>query len=185
MRVIETTLPGVLTVEPQVFEDYRGWFIETFHAQRYEELGIASTFLQDNWSHSVKNTLRGLHFQEPRSQGKLIQVVVGSVFDVVVDVRRNSPSFGKWLSIELSDQNHQQLWVPRGFAHGFCVLSEVADVHYKCTDVYVPDADRGIIWNDPDLNIPWPVKEPILSKKDRTHPRLRDAQLLPIYGRHY
>lgn len=183
MKVLQTELPGVLLVEPRVFGDARGAFMEVFHAGRYAEAGIQAAFVQDNLSRSVKGTLRGLHFQEPHGQGKLVQVLSGAVYDVVVDIRRGSPSFGRWLGLELSAENRLQLWIPPGFAHGFCVVSEFADFFYKCTDVYVPTADRGLLWNDPDLAIPWPVKAPLLSPKDLAAPRLKDAPVLPLYAR--
>ncbi|WP_257455746.1 dTDP-4-dehydrorhamnose 3,5-epimerase [Archangium lipolyticum] len=183
MKVLETELPGVLLLEPRAFEDARGVFMEVFHAGRYAEVGIRAAFVQDNLSRSVKGTLRGLHFQEPHGQGKLVQVLSGTVYDVVVDIRRGSPAFGRWLGLELSAENRRQLWIPPGFAHGFCVLSERADFFYKCTDVYVPTADRGLLWNDPDLAIPWPVTSPLLSPKDAAAPRLKDAPVLPLYER--
>ncbi|WNG36024.1 dTDP-4-dehydrorhamnose 3,5-epimerase [Archangium minus] len=182
MNVIKTELPGVLILEPKRFGDDRGFFMEMFHAKRYAEAGIPGPFVQDNFSRSVKGTLRGLHFQEPNAQGKLVQVLAGAVYDVAVDVRRGSPTFGKWVGVELSADNRRQLWVPEGFAHGFCVISESADFHYKCTDVYTPAAERGIAWNDPDLGIPWPVTSPLLSPKDAAAPRLKDAPLLPVYA---
>ncbi|MFZ5471752.1 MAG: dTDP-4-dehydrorhamnose 3,5-epimerase [Myxococcota bacterium] len=181
MKVSPTPLPGVLLLEPKSFGDERGFFLETFHAQRYAEVGITLPFVQDNWSRSVKGALRGLHFQHPRPQGKLVLVTRGAVFDVAVDIRQGSPTFGKWYGVELSDENRHQLWVPPGFAHGFCVLSEVADFLYKCTDVYVPQADAAILWNDPDLGIAWPIAAPLLSKKDASAPRLKDAPRLPEY----
>jgi dTDP-4-dehydrorhamnose 3,5-epimerase len=181
MKVLATELPGVLILEPRVFQDDRGFLMETFHAKRYAEAGIDTKFVQDNWSRSVKDTLRGLHFQEPHGQGKLMQVSHGAIFDVAVDIRKGSPTFGRWLGVELSEQNHRQLWVPVGFAHGFGVLSESADVHYKCTDLYAPDAERGLLWNDPDLGIAWPIKNPLLSRKDAVHPRLKDISVLPSF----
>jgi dTDP-4-dehydrorhamnose 3,5-epimerase len=183
MNIIETALPGVLVLEPRVFGDERGFFMETYHAQRYADAGIAGSFVQDNFSRSVKGTLRGLHFQEPQSQGKLVQVLAGAVFDVAVDVRRGSPTFGKWTGTELSAQNKRQLWVPPGFAHGFYVLSEFADFHYKCTALYSPQTERAVVWNDPDIGIAWPLSEqPRLSGKDAAAPRLQDAPVLPAYG---
>jgi dTDP-4-dehydrorhamnose 3,5-epimerase len=138
--------------------------------------------VQDNFSRSSKGILRGLHFQEPNAQGKLVQVLAGAVYDVAVDIRRGSPTFGRWVGVELSADNRRQLWVPPGFAHGFCVLSESADFHYKCTDFYSPTSEHGIAWNDPDLGIPWPVTSPLLSAKDSAAPRLKDAPLLPTYA---
>jgi dTDP-4-dehydrorhamnose 3,5-epimerase len=181
LTVVETALPGVLLIEPRVFGDARGFFLETFHAARYAEYGIRMPFVQDNWSRSVRGTLRGLHFQEPHAQGKLVQVVQGAVFDVAVDVRRGSPAFGRWVGYELSAENKRQLWVPPGFAHGFVVLSDSCDFLYKCTDVYRPDAERAIAWNDPALGIDWHVATPILSPKDAAAPRLADAPVLPVY----
>ena len=182
MRVLTTELPGVLLLEPRSFEDGRGSFMELFHAGRYAEVGIPGAFVQDNLSRSVRGALRGLHFQEPHGQGKLVQVLAGSVFDVVVDVRRGSPTFGRCMTTELSAENRRQLWVPSGFAHGFCVLSERADFFYKCTDVYAPSAERSIVWNDPDLAIPWPISTPLLSPKDAAAPRLKDAPVLPLFA---
>ncbi|HYO74703.1 MAG TPA: dTDP-4-dehydrorhamnose 3,5-epimerase [Archangium sp.] len=182
MNVVKTELPGVLLLQPKRFGDDRGFFMEMFHAKRYEEAGITGPFVQDNFSRSAKGILRGLHFQEPNAQGKLVQVVAGAVYDVAVDVRRGSPTFGKFVGVELSADNRRQLWVPSGFAHGFCVLSESADFHYKCTDFYSPTTERGIAWNDPDLGIPWPVSSPLLSPKDAAAPRLKDAPVLPVYA---
>jgi dTDP-4-dehydrorhamnose 3,5-epimerase len=172
MKVTETTLPGVLLIEPKVFGDDRGFFYETYHARRYEAAGIPAHFVQDNLSRSSQGTLRGLHFQEPNPQGKLVQVLRGSVFDVAVDVRRSSPNFGRWVAVELSETNRRQLWVPPGFAHGFCVTSESADFLYKCTALYSPEAERGIAWDDPALGIDWPVRKPLLSAKDAAAPVL-------------
>jgi dTDP-4-dehydrorhamnose 3,5-epimerase len=181
VKVSETELPGVLLLEPRRFGDDRGFFMELFHEQRYAEAGIAGPFVQDNFSRSAKGILRGLHFQQPHAQGKLVQVFAGAVYDVAVDIRRGSPTFGGWVGVELSADNRRQLWVPPGFAHGFCVLSESADFHYKCTDFYSPTSEHGIAWNDPDLGIPWPVKSPLLSPKDSVAPRLKDAPVLPDY----
>lgn len=182
MKVIPTELPGVLIIEPQVFGDARGFFLETWNAPRYAAAGIPIAFVQDNLSRSVRGTLRGLHFQEPDPQGKLVHVVEGAVFDVAVDVRRGSPHFGRWVGVELSLENKRQLWVPPGFAHGFCVLSAHAAFVYKCTALYAPQSDRGIAWNDPDLEIAWPIQDPLLSAKDAAAPRLRDAPVLPVYS---
>ncbi|ADO71342.1 dTDP-4-dehydrorhamnose 3,5-epimerase [Stigmatella aurantiaca] len=182
MKVLETAIPGVLLIEPKVFGDDRGFFLETFHAKRYADAGIPGPFVQDNYSRSARGTLRGLHFQEPQAQGKLVQVVAGAVYDVAVDVRRGSPTFGKWVGVELSAENRRQLWVPPGFAHGFCVTSEFADFQYKCTALYAPENERSILWNDPELAIPWPLSgAPKLSAKDAAAPRLKDAPLLPAY----
>jgi dTDP-4-dehydrorhamnose 3,5-epimerase len=182
VQVVATDVPGVLLLEPKVHGDHRGFFLETFHADRYAAAGIGGPFVQDNWSRSVRGTLRGLHFQEPHAQGKLVQVVRGAVFDVAVDVRRGSPAFGRWVGCELSEENKRQLWVPPGFAHGFVVLSEVADFFYKCTALYRPEAERSVAWNDPDLGIAWPVAAPLLSPKDAAAPRLAQAPLLPVFA---
>ena len=183
MRVIPTELPEVLLIEPRVKGDTRGFFYEAFHSARYAEAGIQGPFVQDNHSHSVRGTLRGLHFQEPRAQGKLVQVLRGTVYDVAVDVRRGSRRFGQWVAVELSEAVPRQLWIPPGFAHGFCVLSESADFFYKCTEYYAPEAERSIAWNDPRIGIPWPVREPLLSAKDRAAPTLEHAPVLPAFFR--
>lgn len=175
MKCIETTIPGVLIIEPDVFGDKRGFFMETWKAARYEEIGIKELFVQDNLSFSTRGVLRGLHYQHPHEQGKLVSVVQGEVFDVAVDIRVGSPSFGQWVGVTLSGDNHRQFWVPPGFAHGFCVLSETAYFTYKCTDVYTPSAEGGIAWNDPDIGIEWPLTDVTLSDKDQLYPRLRDA----------
>jgi dTDP-4-dehydrorhamnose 3,5-epimerase len=167
-----TPLPGVVVVEPQVFEDARGFFMETYHAPRFAEAGIAQKFVQDNHTRSVKHTLRGLHFQVTRPQGKLVRVVAGEVFDVAVDLRRGAPTFACWHGVTLSADNRLQIYIPPGFAHGFCVLSDTADVIYKCTEVYDPGGDRSIRWDDPAIGIDWPVKDPILSAKDAAAPTL-------------
>ncbi|XXF80664.1 dTDP-4-dehydrorhamnose 3,5-epimerase [Myxococcaceae bacterium GXIMD 01537] len=184
MKIVETAIPGVVIVEPRVFGDDRGFFMETFHSKKYEAAGIVGPFVQDNFSRSVKGTLRGLHFQEPNAQGKLVQVLAGAVFDVAVDIRRGSPTFGKWVGVELSAQNRRQLWVPPGFAHGFYVMSESADFHYKCTALYSPESERSIIWNDPDVGVEWPLsgEAPLLSPKDAAAPRLNAAPVLPAYA---
>ena len=167
MKVVDTGLPGVLLLEPRVFGDHRGFFLETFHAARYAEIGIDAPFVQDNWSRSVRGTLRGLHFQEPQAQGKLVQVVHGAVYDVAVDVRRGSPTFGRWVGYELSEENKRQLWIPPGFAHGFCVTSDSSEFLYKTTDYWSPAHERTLLWNDPQLAIPWPLTgEPLLAAKD-------------------
>jgi len=174
MNIRETSLKGVLVLEPNVFSDERGFFLETFNSARYANAGIRDSFVQDNISFSQKGVLRGLHFQYPQSQGKLIQVLSGQVFDVVVDIRVGSPTFGQWESYVLSDANHRQIYILPGFAHGYCVTSETAIFSYKCTDFYNPATESGIIWNDPDLNIDWPIKEPVLSPKDAAYPRFKD-----------
>jgi dTDP-4-dehydrorhamnose 3,5-epimerase len=184
VKVNETDLPGVLLIEPEIHEDDRGFFFETYHALRYAQAGLPGPFVQDNYSRSIKGTLRGLHFQEPRAQGKLAQVFQGAVFDVAVDIRRGSPTFGRWLGTELSGENKRQLWIPPGFAHGFCVISDTADFVYKCTDFYSHDAEHTIAWDDPDLNVAWPTQRPLLSRKDATAPRLSAIQLLPSFMPH-
>lgn len=185
MRVEETKLPGVLLLQPQIFDDDRGFFLETWNRTRYESLGISVPFVQDNVSFSKKGVLRGLHFQYPQSQAKLIQVLSGEVLDVAVDIRIGSPTSGKGVTAVLSGANHSQLYIPSGFAHGYCVTSDTALFAYKCTDFYNPSTECGIIWNDPDLNIDWPIKEPLLSKKDAGYSRLKDLppDKLPHYGR--
>ena len=172
MRVIETTLAGVRLLEPTVFRDDRGLFLETFRADRFAAAGIPDNFVQDNHSRSLRGTLRGLHWQWRKPQAKLVRVVNGSIFDVVVDVRRGSPTFGRWLGFEMSADRFTQLYVPVGFAHGFCVTSEVADVEYKCSDVYDPQGEAGLIWNDPAVGVDWPIETPLLSPKDAAHGRL-------------
>ena len=174
MTIIETVLPGVLIIEPKVFGDHRGFFLESFQVERYREAGINLPFVQDNHSRSQRGVLRGLHFQRNRPQGKLVSVSRGAVYDVAVDIDPKSPTCGQFIGVELNDENHRQMWVPPGYAHGFCVLSDVADFQYKCTDLYFPEDEGGVIWNDPDVNIPWPVSEPQLSAKDMRNPRLRD-----------
>ncbi len=174
MNVKETKLSGVLVLEPDVFSDERGFFLETWNSTRYENAGIQGPFVQDNASFSKKGVLRGLHFQYPQSQGKLVQVLSGQAVDVVVDIRVGSPTFGHWVSEVISDANHKQIYIPPGFAHGYCVTSQTAVFSYKCTDFYNPETESGIIWNDPDLNIDWPIKEPILSPKDASYSRLKD-----------
>ncbi len=181
MIVTATKLQGVLVIEPKVWRDERGFFLETFAAERYAAHGIPSTFAQDNLSRSTRGTLRGLHFQEPKAQGKLVQVTRGVVFDVVVDVRRGSPTFGKWVGVELSADQPRQIWIPPGFAHGFCVTSETADFWYKCTTPYAPECERSIRWDDPAIGIVWPLAQPLLSKKDAQAPLLADAPVLPSY----
>jgi dTDP-4-dehydrorhamnose 3,5-epimerase len=177
MNVIKTKLDGCVIIEPKVFGDERGFFLETFQAERYaSEAGIVLPFVQDNHSRSSKNVLRGLHFQRTRPQGKLVRVVRGQVYDVVVDIRKGSPTYGQWEGLVLSEENKTQLWVPPGFAHGFLVLSETADFEYKCTDYYDPLDECSILWNDPDLNILWPINDPSLSYKDANADRLADLK---------
>ena len=177
MKVIPTTLPEALIIEPVVHQDERGFFLEAFHEPRYRQAGIDVTFVQANQSRSGRNTLRGLHWQEgAHPQAKLIRVVVGEVYDVAVDVRPESRTFGKWVGVHVSATNFRQLYIPAGFAHGFCVTSEVAEVEYLCSDVYDPASERGLRWNDPDLAIDWPVTDPILSDRDRKHPSLEELK---------
>lgn len=183
MKFIESPLPGVILIEPKVFADDRGFFMETYHLARFREAGIPAEFVQDNHSQSKRGVLRGLHYQEPHPQGKLVRCTRGALFDVAVDIRRGSPAFGKWYAVEISAENRRMLWVPPGFAHGFCAISEVADLVYKCTALYDAKSDRSILWNDPDIGIEWPVADPLLSPKDAVAPRLRDAQVLPGYPR--
>lgn len=176
MIIRQPPLAGLLHIEPKVFGDARGFFVETYREQRLMEFGVPA-FVQDNHSRSMRGVLRGLHYQLQQPQGKLVMVARGAVFDVAVDIRRGSPTFGQWYGAVLSDENHHQLYIPPGFAHGFCVLSEDADFLYKCTDYYAPQGERAIAWNDPDIGIDWPLAEPRLSDKDSRAPRLRD--LLP------
>jgi dTDP-4-dehydrorhamnose 3,5-epimerase len=179
MRFITTELPEVVKVEPTVHGDDRGYFMETWQAKRFSEAGIADTFVQDNFSHSAKGTLRGLHYQINQAQGKLVRVVHGEVFDVAVDLRRSSPHYGQWVGVHLSGDNKHQLWVPPGFGHGFLVLSKTADFEYKCTDYYAPEFERSIRWDDPAIGISWPIEEdtqPLLSEKDAAAPGLKDAE---------
>jgi len=175
MNVIPTALDGVLIIEPDVFADARGFFMESWNARRYRERGIDVDVVQDNLSFSRKGVLRGLHFQNPSPQGKLVSVLAGEVFDVAVDIRVGAPTFGAWTSVILSSENNRQFYVPEGFAHGFVVLSDEALVNYKCTALYDGDADGGIRWNDPALNIAWPVEAPILSPKDAQAPFLHEV----------
>ena len=182
MRVTTTNIIGVLLIEPDVFRDPRGLFLETYHARRYEDAGIPGHFVQDNYSQSLRGTLRGLHYQEPHAQGKLVMVTDGTVYDVVVDIRKGSPSFGRWYGAELSAENRRQVYVPPGCAHGFCVTNDQASFLYKCTDYYAPSDERGIIWNDPSLAISWPVAAPILSAKDGIYKSLAEMESeLPRY----
>lgn len=179
MKIIPTELPEVLIVEPKVFGDQRGFFYESFNQKAWEEAtGLNPRFVQDNHSRSTKGVLRGLHYQIKQPQGKLVRVVVGEVFDVAVDVRRNSPTFKQWVGVHLSAENKRQLWIPEGFAHGFLVLSEVAEFVYKATDYYAPEHERGIVWDDPELAIEWPLTEdPNISAKDQDAPLLKEAEV--------
>jgi len=178
MKTLPTTLPDLVLLELDVFGDTRGRFLETYRRPRYVEVGVAAEFVQDNFSASVRGTLRGLHYQLRSPQGKLVMVTRGAVFDVAVDIRAGSPTFGKWFGTELSAENHRQLWIPPGFAHGFVVMSDEADFTYKCTAVYDPSDDRSIRWNDPEIAIAWPLAgEPLLSRRDAAAPLLREAEL--------
>ena len=183
MNVTETTLPGVLIVEPDVFGDERGFFMETYQEHLYKDAGICGTFIQDNISFSQQGVLRGLHFQHPGAQGKLVYVLQGEVFDVAVDIRCGSPTFGEWFGCLLSDENRYQLWIPAGFAHGFCVTSETALFAYKCTDYYKPQSEGAVRWDDPAIGIKWPLKSVSLSEKDQNAPKLIDIDdaRLPEY----
>jgi dTDP-4-dehydrorhamnose 3,5-epimerase len=184
MRVTPTALPDVLLFEPAVFGDARGYFFETWHQSRYAQHGLPEQFVQDNVSRSQQGILRGLHLQHPYGQGKLVQVLDGEVLDVAVDVRVGSSTFGRWVSERLSADNHKQLYIPPGFAHGFCVLSESALLAYKCTELYHPETELSIAWNDPQLAIDWPVRAPVLSKKDAAAPQLSaiPRERLPQYN---
>ena len=177
ITVTETTLPDVVVIEPRVFDDERGFFLESFNARDFAKAGLPSHFVQDNHSRSTQGVLRGLHYQYPAWQGKLVRALVGEIFDVAVDIRRDSPHFGQWFGLILSAQNHKQLYVPPGFAHGFVVLSDTADFEYKCTDYYDPSDEGSILWSDPDLDIPWPIANPVLSTKDESAKRLVDLRL--------
>ena len=175
MNAIQTALPGVLILEPRVFRDDRGYFLETWNGARYADLGLPERFVQDNLSSSTRGVLRGLHYQHPNGQGKLVSVARGEVFDVAADIRPGSPSFGEWVGVSLSSENHRSLYIPPGFAHGFVVLSDDALFSYKCTEYYAPNCEASLIWNDPDLAIKWPEADPRLSPKDLAAPRLRDV----------
>jgi len=184
MKVIETTLPGALILEPQVFGDARGFFYESYNKAKWIEAGIDADFVQSNVSRSARGVLRGLHYQWPNPQGKLVSVLEGEVYDVAVDIRRGSPTFGQSVGVMLTADNHRHFWVPEGFAHGFCVLSEFATFTYQCTALYDPKADAGIRWNDAALGIDWPLSEPLLSDKDGKTPLLEDVppERLPVYA---
>ncbi len=183
LKCTEKSLPGVLLIEPMVFKDDRGFFLESYHWQKYLATGMDKPFVQDNHSHSCRGTLRGLHYQLKHPQGKLVYVIRGEVFDVAVDIRRGSSTFGQWTGTILSEKNKHQLFIPEGFAHGLCVISEAADVLYKCTDLYAPGDEYGILWSDSVIGIDWPVQNPILSEKDAESPRLMDVpeELLPKF----
>ena len=181
MRATPLDHPEVLLIDPDVFPDPRGFFMETFHSIKYAEHGIPAVFLQDNHSRSLRGVLRGLHYQLKNPQGKLVRVVSGEVFDVAVDIRRGSPWFGKWVGAILSEENHRQMYVPPGFAHGFCTLSESADFLYKCTDLYAPGDEYGIAWDDPEIAIEWPEMDYLISDKDLANPSLIESDHLPEY----
>ncbi|MBI2091744.1 MAG: dTDP-4-dehydrorhamnose 3,5-epimerase [Deltaproteobacteria bacterium] len=171
------SIPGLVIITPKVFPDGRGFFLESYKYSDFAENGINEYFTQDNHSRSAKGVLRGLHYQlEPYAQGKLVRCLEGEIFDVAVDIRKSSPTFGKWFSVKLSAENNKMLYIPKGFAHGFVVISDEAEVYYKCTAEYRPSSERGIIWNDSNLNIDWPVKEPVLSEKDSRYPKFREAE---------
>ena len=180
---IETGLPGVRLIDPAVFPDNRGFFMETYHQGRYGDGGIDAVFVQDNYSHSQRGTLRGLHYQLRKAQAKLIYVITGEIFDVAVDIRRGSPTFGHWVGETLSAENRRQIYIPPGFAHGFCVVSEEADVIYKCSDFYAPGDEYGIFWADPEIDITWPLADVVLSDKDSNNPPLAAVaeDALPLY----
>ena len=182
MNVIATDLPEVLIIEPKLFGDQRGFFLETYQLVRYRDCGINRSFVQDNMSRSSYGVLRGLHLQNPMTQGKLVSALRGRVLDVAVDVRLGSPNFARHVAVELSEENRRQLWVPRGFAHGFVVLSETADFFYKCDDVYSPKDEISVRWNDPAIGISWGVESPSLSAKDAVAPWLSEVKNLPVYG---
>lgn len=183
MRLLHTELPGVIICEPDVYEDNRGYFFEAWNRMKFSQSGIRVEFVQDNVSKSTRGVLRGLHYQWPYSQAKFVQVLEGEIWDVAADIRSKSPTFGKWVGVTLTGENHRQFFIPEGFAHGFCVLSETAIFHYKCNDYYHPEADKGILWNDPQLSINWPIKNPILSEKDIILKPLAqmDKEDLPVF----
>ena len=177
MKVEKTKLPGVVIIHPRVFEDDRGFFMESFNQATFAQAGLADQFCQDNHSKSEKGVLRGLHYQYPQWQGKLVRVISGEIYDVAVDIRKDSPSFSKWIGVTLSADNKQQLYVPPGYAHGFCVTSEHAEVVYKCTALYKPEDDAGIRWDDPQIGISWPIRNPLVSDKDQVAPLLSEIAI--------
>ncbi len=181
MKFVPADIPGVVVIEPDIHQDVRGFFLETYHVDKYRAGGITDVFVQDNHSRSTGGTVRGLHLQLRRPQGKLIRVIEGEIFDVAVDVRRGSPTFGKWVGVTLSARDFRQVYIPKGFAHGFAVISQVAQVEYKCTDVYDAASEIGIAWDDPAIGIAWPISNPVLSDRDRQHPPLADIKELPIF----
>lgn len=183
MKFIETSLPGCVVIEPQVFGDARGFFYESYNEAKYREAGIDRRFVQSNVSRSARGVLRGLHYQWPHPQGKLVSVLEGEVYDVAVDIRRGSPTFGKWAGVMLTAENHRHFWIPEGFAHGFCVVSEHATFSYQCTDLYNREADGGVRWDDPAIGIDWPISSPLLSEKDAKAPLLAEVaeSRLPEY----
>jgi len=181
VKFLPAAVPGVIVIEPDVHPDRRGFFLETYHAGKYRAGGIADVFVQDNHSQSAGATIRGLHLQLRHPQGKLIRVIEGEIFDVAVDVRRGSPTFGAWVGVTLSAANFRQCYIPQGFAHGFAVVSDVAQVEYKCTDVYDAASEIGVAWDDPAIGIAWPISKPVLSDRDQRHPRLADIVDLPHY----
>lgn len=183
MKFIETSLPGCIVIEPQMFGDSRGFFYESYNEAKYRDAGIDRKFVQSNVSRSARGVLRGLHYQWPRPQGKLVSVLEGEVYDVAVDIRRGSPTFGQWAGVMLTAENHRHFWIPEGFAHGFCVVSDYATFSYQCTDLYDAKADGGVRWDDPAIGIDWPVTEPLLSDKDMKAPLLADVMpgRLPEY----
>jgi dTDP-4-dehydrorhamnose 3,5-epimerase len=184
VRFVPTAIPGVIIIEPAVYQDPRGFFLETYHAEKYRAAGVEGPFIQDNHSRSIGGTLRGLHLQLRHPQGKLVRVIEGEIFDVAVDVRRGSPTFGRWVGMTLSAENFRQCYLPPGFAHGFAVVSPIAQVEYKCTDIYDPTSELGIAWNDPSIAIQWPIAEPFLSDRDTRNPKLAAVMdRLPVFGR--
>ena len=173
MNITRTPLEGLLLIEPRCFQDERGFFLESYEQERYQAMGMMEDFVQDNHSRSARNVLRGLHFTRRNPQAQILTVMRGNIFDVVVDIRKDSPTFGKWFGVELSDEGIRQMYMPHGFAHGFCVLSEYADLHYKVSQRYDSNDEGGLCWNDPDVGVEWPVCTPVISDRDRNHPLLR------------
>jgi dTDP-4-dehydrorhamnose 3,5-epimerase len=180
INVSQTSLSGVLIIEPEVISDERGFFMETFNARDFSDAGLPTSFVQDNHSRSVRGVLRGLHYQYPHWQGKIARVLAGEVFDIAVDIRRTSSDFGQWVGVNLTSENHKQLYIPPGFAHGFCVLSAVAEMAYKCTGLYKLSEEAGVLWNDPEIGIKWPIDDPLLSPKDARAPLLLELPYLTV-----